>query len=310
VHDETSDPGGTAAGDSDSAWADEMMARARSSATGAPLDEPADAAADEAPAEPSAEVPEAPAPDVPDTPPSGPADAQEATTVVPPAGAATTVFDPGPPPPPPTPPGDEPTGDAGGEVALHIPGSFRSSIRGILEWVGVVAGALVVAFIVKTFLFQAYYIPSPSMEPTLHVGDRIIVNKLSYQLHEVNRGDIVVFASPEGETDGISDLIKRVVGLPGETVEVREGRIFIDGDLLLEPYLDEPDITGAFREPPGCVGADDGRNRCTIGDGHVFVMGDNRPNSKDSRYFGPIDTDSITGRAFIRLWPIGDIRRL
>ena len=93
----------------------------------------------------------------------------------------------------------------------------------------VIAGALAVRWSSSTFLFQAFYIPSVSMTPTLEVGDRVLVNKLSYKLHDVHRGDIVVFERPEGETSDIKDLIKRVIALPGETVEIADGHVLING---------------------------------------------------------------------------------
>ena len=126
--------------------------------------------------------------------------------------------------------GDEPAEDPS-EPALRTeepaapddPEAERSSakVRSAVEWVAVIVGALVVALVVKTFLFQAFYIPSESMEPTLEKGDRVLVNKLSYDLHDVNRGDVIVFElDPEDVgPDGIKDLIKRVVGLPGDTIE-------------------------------------------------------------------------------------------
>ena len=167
-----------------------------------------------------------------------------------------------------------------------------SPLRGALEWVLILLGAVAVAFVIKTFLFQAFYIPSVSMEPTLKVQDRVIVNKLSYDFHDVHRGDIVVFKSPPGEeTNTVKDLIKRVIALPGETVEARDGHILINGQPLTEPYLRDGVTTGQMephKVPPG----------------HVWVMGDNRPNSKDSRYFGAIDEHLIVGRAFVRVWPI------
>jgi signal peptidase I len=175
----------------------------------------------------------------------------------------------------------------------HSEARRRSSpLRGALEWVLILLGAVAVAFVIKTFLFQAFYIPSVSMEPTLKVKDRVIVNKLSYDFHDVHRGDIIVFKSPPGEDTGtVKDLIKRVIGLPGETVEAHDGHILIDGRPLTEPYLHDGVTTGQIephKVPPG----------------HVWVMGDNRPNSKDSRYFGAINEDLIVGRAFIRVWPI------
>ncbi|MBA3267583.1 MAG: signal peptidase I [Acidimicrobiia bacterium] len=173
-----------------------------------------------------------------------------------------------------------------------------SALRGTVEWVVILVGALLVALVVKTFLLQAFYIPSASMEPTLNIKDRVLVNKLSYDFHDVRRGDIVVFRSPPGEGDPeIKDLIKRVIGLPDETVEGHDGRVFINGDPLKEPYLPEGVSTSSF--PPQ-----------KIPSGHLWMMGDNRSNSKDSRVFGPINDDLVVGRAFILVWPLGSIRLL
>jgi signal peptidase I len=171
----------------------------------------------------------------------------------------------------------------------------RSGTRNLLEWVVVVGGALLVAFVVKTFLLQAFYIPSPSMTPTLRVDDRVLVNKLSYDLHDVHRGDIVVFKSPPLSPE--KDLIKRVVGLPGETIEGRDGQVVVNGEALDESYL--PD--GVHTAPFGPV---------TVSPDHYWVMGDNRSNSSDSRVFGVIAESSIIGRAFVKVWPIGSFRLL
>jgi signal peptidase I len=173
----------------------------------------------------------------------------------------------------------------------------RRKIRGGLEWVLIVGGALLAAFLIKTFLIQAFFIPSESMVHALEKGDRVLVNKLSYRLHDVHRGDIVVFERPPSEpTDPqIKDLIKRVIGLPGETVSGdQSGHVLINGKQLKEPYLDNGVTTAAFDEykiPPN----------------HYWVMGDNRSNSKDSRYFQAIDDDLIVGRAFVRVWPVSSI---
>lgn len=177
-----------------------------------------------------------------------------------------------------------------------------SRLRGLVEWIVVIVGAVVVAMVIKTFLIQAFFIPSQSMETTLDVGDRVLVNKLSYRLHEVNRGDIVVFERPEAEaTDGIKDLIKRVIALPGERLVIRDNTIFIDGKRLEEPYLDPGTVTtNGPASPWRCTDEEP----CVIPEGEVWVMGDNRPNSRDSRYFGPIDEDAIVGRAFVRIWPL------
>ena len=166
-----------------------------------------------------------------------------------------------------------------------------STTRNVVEWVVIIAGALIVAVVVKTFLIQAFYIPSGSMLPTLHEQDRVLVNKLSYDLHPVHRGDIVVFKGPEQAEGQVKDLIKRVIGLPGETVESRDGIMFVDGKPLHEGYLG-PGITTGPLEPT------------KVPPHHYWVMGDNRGNSKDSRFFGPIDKSLIIGRAFVRVWPI------
>jgi signal peptidase I len=169
-----------------------------------------------------------------------------------------------------------------------------SALRNAVEWIVIIVGALLVAFLVKTFLVQAFYIPSGSMLPTLEEQDRVLVNKLSYDLHAVHRGDIVVFESPQGEGQ-IRDLIKRVIALPGETVEAREGQVLINGQPLQEGYLG-PGISTGPLEPQ------------TIPPDHYFVMGDNRGNSKDSRYFGPIPKSLIVGRAFVKVWPLNHFR--
>ncbi len=204
-------------------------------------------------------------------------------------------------------PDDEPRSPSA--PAHRKPDRRSDRVRSAVEWVAVIVGALVVALVVKTFLFQAFFIPSASMEPTLEKGDRVVVNKLSYDLHDVNRGDVIVFELEPDQVgpDGIKDLIKRVVGLPGDTIETRDGVVFINDRSLEEPYLAEGMITG---DP------DDGQNpaipRQTVPEGHVFVLGDNRSNSADSRYpyRGPIPIDSIVGRAFVLIWPPGSIGSL
>lgn len=182
---------------------------------------------------------------------------------------------------------------AGGDDGAPAP---KRTVKSLVEWVVVIVGALVVALVIKTFLLQAFYIPSLSMEPTLHKGDRVLVNKLSYRLHDVNRGDIVVFERPEAEgPDEIKDLIKRVIALPGDTIsQGPEGTVLINGRVLEEPYLPDGTVTEDLRTQ-------------TVPDGYVFVMGDNRGDSRDSRFFGPIREGSIVGRAFVRVWPLSHL---
>jgi signal peptidase I len=155
-------------------------------------------------------------------------------------------------------------------------------------------------------LFQPFYIPSGSMEPTLHVNDRIFVNKLSYHLHHVHRGDIVVFDTPPGQDrSAVKDYVKRVIALPGETVLGHDGAVWVNGKRLVEPYVNKqctpssayPDFTPTSK----LAGIGPGSR---ILPGYVWVMGDNRCNSSDSRVFGAIKESSIVGRAFIRIWPL------
>jgi signal peptidase I len=174
----------------------------------------------------------------------------------------------------------------------------QERIRSLVEWAAVIVGALVVALLVKTFLFQAFSIPSGSMQPTLHPGDRVIVNKLSYRFGDVERGDIVVFRRPETMPElPTKDLIKRVIGMPGEEIETRDGVVYIDGAPLEEPYL-----AGGTRT--------EGLARQQVPDGHFLVLGDNRVSSQDGRAFGPISQELVIGRAFLRVWPLGNLSRL
>jgi signal peptidase I len=178
--------------------------------------------------------------------------------------------------------------------------------------------AAVIAFLIKSLVAQAFYIPSESMVPQLKINDRVVVSKIAYRLHGTRRGDIVVFDDPHqgaevsaaqhrnvvvrlvrglGEAVGViqpstDEFIKRVVGLPGETVEAKSGRVYVDGRLLFEPYLPPGTITSDFA--PTVVPA-----------GYLWVMGDNRGNSSDSRVFGPIKRSTVVGRTILRVWPPG-----
>jgi signal peptidase I len=173
--------------------------------------------------------------------------------------------------------------------------------------------AFLLALLIKSFVVQAFYIPSESMTNTLKVGDRVLVNKLVYHLHPPRRGDIIVFADPHPAvvahrnvvsgfwhwlTEGLGvssnpdkDFIKRVIGLPGETVEMNNGIVTIDGKPLREPYLNPYRDLRAF-------------GPYKVPEGTLFVMGDNRANSSDSRFgLGPIPMDKVIGRAFVIIWP-------
>lgn len=178
----------------------------------------------------------------------------------------------------------------------------RSRTRNLVEWVAVIVGALLIAFAVKTWALQAFWIPSGSMEPTLNVNDRVLVNKVSYDIEDVERGHIIVFERPDGWGVGnVKDLIKRVIGLPGETISVSDGVVHVDGEPLDEPWLSEGTSTPDFFTESGCV------PECTVPEGHLFVLGDNRSNSDASNHFGFVPFDDVVGRAFVRVWPPGAI---
>ena len=176
--------------------------------------------------------------------------------------------------------------------------------------------AVVLAVALRATVAEAFRIPSGSMEPQLHVGDRVVVSRTAYKLHEPNRGDIVVFDCPplagceqppadealpvlavhtaleavllrEPEPE---EYIKRVIGLPGETVEGKDGSVWVDGRRLVEPYLPEGTVTSDFG--PEEIKPD-----------HLWVMGDNRGNSSDSRVFGQVEQSTVVGRALFRIWP-------
>ena len=165
--------------------------------------------------------------------------------------------------------------------------------RGLIDWIVVIGIALLVAFLVRTFVLAHFVVDGESMDYTLHDGDRVFVNKLSYRLHDPNRGDVVVLHEITGATE--RDLIKRVVALEGETIEMRNCEVRIDGVVLAEPYLDPEVVT-----PTDCGGE---IAPTLIPENHVFVMGDNRGGSQDSRVLGPIDEDDLIGRAFVVFWP-------
>lgn len=173
--------------------------------------------------------------------------------------------------------------------------------RAFFDWIVVVGVALLVAILVRTFLLAHFVVEGTSMAATLDTGDRVFVNKMSYRLHDPNRGDVVVLHELTGTTE--RDLIKRVIALPGEEIRMENCEVFIDEDptdevpaqRLLEPYLDPTVVT------PGNCGQSIPAQ--TIGSDQVFVMGDNRGGSQDSRALGAISYDDLVGRAFVVFWP-------
>jgi len=164
-------------------------------------------------------------------------------------------------------------------------------VRAIWELVITVCPALLVALFINVFVAEAALVEyGPSMQPNLYRGDRVIAEKVSYRFHLPHRGDVVIAERPGNEVS----LIKRVVALPGETVEVRGGHTFINGQQIEEPWVTN---FGGPSYPPTVVPSD-----------HVFILGDNRGNSRDSRAIGPVPINAIKGHAWLVYWPLDQIK--
>lgn len=167
----------------------------------------------------------------------------------------------------------------------------NSLSREIWEWVKAIVFAVGMALIIRILLFTPIVVDGESMKPTLEDGERLIVNKVVYLLGEPERGDIIVFQAAPGK-----DWIKRVIGKPGDLIEVQDGKLYINGELYPEPYLDQ---NSDYRME---------NIKVKVPENELFVMGDNRPNSRDSRSIGTIPIDSVVGRAEFVFWPIKEFR--
>jgi signal peptidase I len=172
----------------------------------------------------------------------------------------------------------------------------RSRQRSVIEWLIVIVVAVLVSLLIRTYVFQTFFIPSASMEPTLHIGDRIIVNKLSVELGTVHVGDILVFKAPKAVAtdcgDTVADLVKRVIGVPGDTLYSKGNTIYVNNEPLKQPWTHVADIGVKTIKPT------------YVTKNHYFMMGDNEPNSCDSRYWGLIPRSAVIGKAFVRIWPL------
>lgn len=189
------------------------------------------------------------------------------------------------------------------------PQSSQSVSKLLRDWILVIAVALGAAMLVRLYVLQQFYISGPSMETTLFQNNRVLVNKMSYRLHSVNRGDVVVFdrVTTNGGTVAHDDLIKRVIGIENDTVEIKQCKVYVNNKEVEESYLSKDQLA-----LPNLI------ERCRVVDmpkvvvpqDQLFVMGDNRPESFDSRSFGTIPEDLVVGRAFAIVWPFSRIRGL
>lgn len=198
---------------------------------------------------------------------------------------------------------------ADSQTLRHPGSSTAAQPRGFVrEWAPVAIAALIVAALLRTFVVQAFEIPSGSMLPTLRTDDRIVVNQLSYAFGDISRGEVVVFERPPTMPAGPNDaeyLVKRVIGLPGDEIQLFEGNVWINGERLVEDdYLFELESTRPTNVTiPGCDGGG-AADSCTVPADFIFVLGDNRTDSTDSRVAGPISADLVVGRAVVRAWPL------
>lgn len=172
----------------------------------------------------------------------------------------------------------------------------KNKLKEFLGYLIVVVIAVAFSLTLRTFIFEPFIVPTPSMEPTLLVGDKVIVNKLSYRWGKIGRGDLVVFYSP---TEPGKELVKRAIGLPGEEITLTtEGQILINGQNMEENYFTPPSNTSYQNQT------------IILGQEEYFVMGDNRQNSLDSRYFGPIPKSIIFGKLVFIYWPPNRLRAI
>jgi len=195
-------------------------------------------------------------------------------------------------------PARETDGD-GVQAAAQTGGTAAAKAKNeVWEWTKALLIAFALAFLIRYFLFGSYIVDGPSMKPNFHTGERIIVNKLLYKFREPKRGEVIVFHAP-----GNKDFIKRVVALPGETVKVQGDTVFVNGQAVDEPFL--RDVIEQAKQS-GRTYNDLNWPESKVPEGTVFVMGDNRSDSTDSRMIGPVPFDNIVGRADIVFWPVKD----
>lgn len=168
-----------------------------------------------------------------------------------------------------------------------------SATRQVIEFIVTLLIAFLLAQAVRTWVIQPYVVPTGSMLPTIQLGDHVLGNKFVYRFGTPERGDIVILDDPTGQ---VGTLIKRCIGLGGETVDLKDGKVLIDGKALDEPYT--------YGQPSEPLSGSEIRFPVKIPKGYIWVMGDNRTQSQDSRWFGPVPLSSVQGKGFFIYWPL------
>ncbi len=186
------------------------------------------------------------------------------------------------------------------DYGQHADPKTTGCFHKVLSLAMFVATVLVLVWLVNTFVARAYTIPSGSMEDTIEIGDRVWSEKISYYIRDVEPGDVVTFDDPTTSTD--RTLIKRVIAVASQTVDLIDGVVYVDGVALDEPYT-QGSRSLPLNTMPGVAIS----YPYTVPEGCIWVMGDNREHSADSRYFGAVDTESVSGRAICIYWPLNHI---
>ncbi len=185
------------------------------------------------------------------------------------------------------------------DEAAAKPAPDRTGLGCLVEAVETVVLTVVIFFVIQTFIAQPFQVRGASMQHTFEDGQYVLVDRLSHLWSPYARGQVIVFHPPADAAEGDYPFIKRVIGVAGDTIDLRDGKVVVNGTVLNEPYL--------YTDPDGVVGPTDatgGETHWVVPAGDLFVMGDHRQASEDSRIFGPIPVSSVVGRALIRYWPL------
>ncbi|WP_407311500.1 signal peptidase I [Desulfosporosinus sp. SB140] len=172
---------------------------------------------------------------------------------------------------------------------------MKKIAKSLLEWLIIIAVAFVLSLVIRNYLIDTRIVPSSSMLPTIQLQDRLLVDRIFYKFDTIRRGDILTFKAPPGVKKD-EDLVKRVIGLPGEKLQIKNGKVYINDKVLNEPYIEHP--------------ADYEFGPVTVPANSYFMMGDNRPISLDSHIWGALPTNYLLGRVWIRYWPLGNFGAL